>query len=199
MRSITYLYEVSIYYEQGRRHRLDEPDLEEDVMPAQRTEQWITPITEGQPESPLDELLVVVVGFDGSETSYRALDAAARLISGRTGIIVAVYVAHVSAPTELSPECLVEVLKDFDSLEQQFAEAIRNRLNQVERRWRLQRRNGSIALELAAAADEISRHYGSDATVVIVVGSAMQTYHHVVGSVPVALVRHAKYPVLVVP
>jgi nucleotide-binding universal stress UspA family protein len=168
-------------------------------MPAQSTEQWIKPVVEGKSEPSLDELLVVVVGFDGSETSYRALDAATRLISGRTGIIVAVYVAHVSAPTELSPEGLVQVLKDFDTLEQQFAEAIRNRLNNVERRWILQRRNGSIPLELVGAADQASRDYGSDATIVIVVGSAMHTYHRVVGSVPVALVRHAKYPVLVVP
>ena len=168
-------------------------------MPAQRAEQWIKPAVEGQPESKLDELLVVVVGFDGSETSYRALDAATRLISGRPGIIVAVYVAHVSAPTELPPEGLVEVLKDFDTLEQQFAEAIGNRLKDVERRWILQRRNGSIALELFAAADELSSDYGSDATIVIVVGSAMHTLHRLVGSVPVALVRHAKYPVLVVP
>jgi nucleotide-binding universal stress UspA family protein len=91
------------------------------------------------------------------------------------------------------------VLKDFDTLEQQFAEAIRDRLDHVERRWTLERRNGSVAFELVAAADEVSRDHGSDANVVIVVGSAMHTYHRVVGSVPVALVRHAKYPVLVVP
>jgi nucleotide-binding universal stress UspA family protein len=177
---------------------VDEPDPKEDVMPAQRTEQWITPGVEGRSEQRLDDLLVVV-GFDGSETSYRALDAATRLISGRTGMIIAVYVAHVSAPTELSPEGLVQVLKDFDTLEQQFAEAIRDRLDHVERRWTLERRNGSVAFELVAAADEVSRDHGSDANVVIVVGSAMHTYHRVVGSVPVALVRHAKYPVLVVP
>lgn len=168
-------------------------------MPTQRTEQWIKPAVEGQSEPRLEELLVVVVGFDGSESSYRALDAATRLISGRTGIIVAVYVAHVAAPMELSPEGLVDVLRNFDILEQQFAEAIRNRLNHIERRWRLERRNGSIAPELVAAADEVSRECGTDTTVVIVVGSAMHTYHRVVGSVPVALVRHAKYPVLVVP
>jgi nucleotide-binding universal stress UspA family protein len=168
-------------------------------MPAQRQEQWITPVVEGHSESRPGELVVVVVGFDGSETSYRALDAATRLISGRTGFILAVYVAHVSAPTELSPECMVEVLKDFDTLEQQFSEAIRSRLNHVELRWTLQRRNGSIALELVAAANEVGRDYGADATVVMVVGSAMHTYHRVLGSVPVALVRHAKYPVLVVP
>jgi nucleotide-binding universal stress UspA family protein len=168
-------------------------------MPIQRTDQWIKPAIEGQSEPGLEELLVVVVGFDGSESSYRALDAATLLIAGRTGIIVAVYVAHVAAPMELSPEGLVDVLRNFDILEQQFAEAIRTRLNQIERRWRLERRNGSIAPELVAAADEVVRECGADTSVVIVVGSAMQSYHRVVGSVPVSLVRHAKYPVLVVP
>ena len=143
--------------------------------------------------------LVVVVGFDGSGPAYRALDAATQLISGRTGNIVVVYVAHLPPTAELSPEGLVEVLKGFDTLDQQFTESIRNRLELVEQRWRLERRDGGIAHELVAAADQVSGDYGADSTVVIVVGSAMHTYHHVVGSVPVALVRHAKYPIVVVP
>jgi nucleotide-binding universal stress UspA family protein len=141
----------------------------------------------------------VVVGFDGSDSAYRALDAATHLISGRCGRIVAVFVAHPWATAELSPEGQVEMLKGFDALEQQFTDEIRSRLDLVEHRWRLERRDGGIAHELVAAADEVSRDGGADATVVIVVGSAMHAYHYVVGSVPVALVRHAKYPVVVVP
>jgi len=167
-------------------------------MPVQRVEEWVEPVAKGQVAlSP--RRLVVVVGFDGSEPAYRALDAATHLISGRTGNIVAVFVAHPSPSTELSSEGLVEVLKSFDALEKQFTESIRSRLELVEQRWRLERRDGGIAHELVAAADHLSRDYGTDATVVIVVGSAMHTYHHVVGSVPVALVRHAKYPIVVVP
>ncbi len=167
-------------------------------MPVQRVEQWVEPVVEG-PAVLSRRRLVVVVGFDGSQSAYRALDAATHLISGRAGRIVAVYVAHPSATAEISPEGLAEMLKGFDALEQQFTEAIRSRLNLVEQRWRLERRDGNIAHELIAAADRVSRDYGTDATVVIVVGSAMHTYHHVVGSVPVALVRNAKYPIVVVP
>jgi nucleotide-binding universal stress UspA family protein len=167
-------------------------------MPAQRVAQWVDPVAEGP--APLSRhRLVVVVGFDGSESAYRALDAATQLISGRTGSIVAVFVAHPPATAELSSEGMVEVLKGFDALEQQFTEAIRSRLGPVEQRWRLERRDGSIAHELVAAAEQVSREYGADASVVIVVGTAMHAYHHVVGSVPVALVRHAKYPIVVVP
>ena len=56
-------------------------------MPAQRVEQWVEPVTEA-PVALNPHPLVVVVGFDGSDSAYRALDAATRLISGRTGRIV---------------------------------------------------------------------------------------------------------------
>jgi nucleotide-binding universal stress UspA family protein len=121
------------------------------------------------------------------------------LISGRPGSLVVVYVAHLSATAGFSPEALAESLKGFDAVEEQFNEAIRNRLEGVEPRWRLQRRDGVVAHELIAAADEVSLDNDDDASVVIVVGSAMHTLHHLVGSVPVALVRHAKYPIFVVP
>ncbi len=94
---------------------------------------------------------------------------------------------------------MVETLKGFDTLEQQLTDEIRSRLDDVEQRWSLRRRNGAIAHELLDAAEQISRDHGNDVAVVIVVGSAMQPYHHLVGSVPVALVRHAKYPIFVVP
>jgi nucleotide-binding universal stress UspA family protein len=94
---------------------------------------------------------------------------------------------------------LAESLKGFDAIEEQFNEAIRSRLEGVEPRWSLQRRDGLIAYELIAVADQVSVDHGDGASVVIVVGSAMHTLHHLVGSVPVALVRHAKYPIVVVP
>jgi len=140
-----------------------------------------------------------VVGFDGSEPAVRALDAARRFISGRVGTIEVVYVAHLSVGAGMSSEAQVELRRDFDAAEAQFAEDVRVRMEDHEKRWRFQRRDGPIVHELLAVADELSRDYGDEATVVIVVGSAVQTYHHVVGSVPVGLVRHAKYPVVVVP
>jgi nucleotide-binding universal stress UspA family protein len=145
------------------------------------------------------ERLVVVVGFDGSESAYRALDASALLISGRVGTVEVVYVAHMAPGAEMSASALTESLKAFDSVELEFADVVRDRLADIESRWRFQRRDGSIAHELTAVADELSRDYGDDAQVVIVVGSPMHSLHHVVGSVPVALVRRAKYPIVVVP
>jgi len=147
---------------------------------------------------PNTDRLLVVVGYDGSAHANRALDAATRLISGRAGRIEVVFVAHMPVGAEMSPVAQSEALKGFDDVEREFAEAIRARLDCVEQRWRFQRRDGPIAHEIIAVADQLSA-YDEDASVVIVVGSAMHTYHHVAGSVPVALVRHAKYPIVVVP
>ena len=49
---------------------------------------------------------------------------------------------------------------------------------------------------LSAPASRL-RHV-PDATVVIVVGRSEHGYHHVLGSVPQALERHAHYPVIVI-
>jgi nucleotide-binding universal stress UspA family protein len=144
------------------------------------------------------ERLVVVVGFDGSEAAYRALDAATLLISGRVGTIEVVYVAHLAPGAEMSASALSESLKAFDSAELEFANTVGDRLADVAC-WHFHRRDGLIAHELITVADELTREYGDEADIVIVVGSAMHTFHHVVGSVPAALVRHAKYPIVVVP
>ncbi len=167
-------------------------------MSAKSMEQWVEPVAE-KPGEYSRRGLVAVVGFDGSASAYRALDAATALISGRPGSMVVVYVAHLPVGAELSAEAQVESLKGFDALEQEFTEAIRSRLDGVEPRWSLQRRDGGVAHELLAAADQVSRDHGGDHDVVIVVGRAMHAYHHVVGSVPVALVRHAQYPIVIVP
>src|SRR6266516_7796493 len=63
--------------------------------------------------------------------------------------------------------------------------------------WHFQRRDGAIADQLIAAADDLRRRHGPGASVVIVVGRSEHGYHHVLGSVPQALERHAHYPVIV--
>jgi nucleotide-binding universal stress UspA family protein len=153
----------------------------------------------GAPVTRRAERLVVVVGFDGSSSSYRALDASALLISGRPGSVEVVFVAHVIPVAEIATDAMSESLNAFDNAEHEFAEAVRNRLADIELRWRFQRRDGPIAQELVSVADELSGERGEDSQVVIVVGSAEHSLRHLAGSVPSALVKNAKYPVLVVP
>jgi len=94
------------------------------------------------------------------------------------------------------------VLQGFDDATQELAGEARAYLQATHLRgaaqhWHFQRRDGAIADQLIAAADDLARH-GPDATVVIVVGRSEHGYHHVLGSVPQALERHAHYPVIVI-
>jgi nucleotide-binding universal stress UspA family protein len=142
--------------------------------------------------------LRVVVGFDGSPPSSRALDAAVNLLQGRTGRIEVVYVAHLPSIAALSPTAVGEIETDFDDVEQELRTMAGAQLGGREERWGFSRRQGSIAEELLGAAKDIGAAH-PDATVVIAVGSSSLVAHRVVGSVAVGLARHSPVPLIVVP
>jgi nucleotide-binding universal stress UspA family protein len=153
-----------------------------------------------------DSLAYAVVGFDGSASSWRALDAATRLLNDRPGGMEIVYVAHVSplmSAGEVGGLSTAEVQQSFDDATRDLSDAVRAHLEAAHLRgaadyWHFQRRNGTIADQLIAAADDLRRRHGPDAPVVIVVGRSEHGYHHALGSVPQALERHAHYPVIVI-
>ena len=60
--------------------------------------------------------LHLVVGYDGSPPAIRALDAAVRLLHGRTGSIEVVYVAHLPSIDMLSPGAITEMEANFDDI-----------------------------------------------------------------------------------
>jgi hypothetical protein len=76
---------------------------------------------------------------------------------------------------------------------------VRAALNDREPRWHFERRDGSVAAELVAAARRLQRQNGPDSVVVIVVGSAAHLRHHVMGSMAAALTHEHEFPLLVVP
>jgi nucleotide-binding universal stress UspA family protein len=140
----------------------------------------------------------LVVGYDGSPPASRALDAAVRLLQGRTGGIDVVYVAHLSSMAALSPDAVVELEEGFDEIEQELRTAAGEQMRGHVEDWGFERRQGLIAEELLTAAKDMgAAHPG--ATVVIVVGSSSQAAHRVVGSVAVGLARHSPVPLVVVP
>ena len=155
---------------------------------------------------PPDSVVYAVVGFDGSASSLRALDAAARLLNDRSGGMEIVYVPHLSAlitAGDVTGHASAEVLQSFDDATRELSDQVRAHLQAAHLRgsaqhWHFQRRDGAIADQLIAAADNLRRQHGPDAPVVIVVGRAEHGYHHVLGSVPQALERHAHYPVIVI-
>jgi nucleotide-binding universal stress UspA family protein len=146
--------------------------------------------------SPAD--LRFVVGYDGSAPATRALDAAVRLLQGRTGRIELVYVAHMPTMASLSPGAVAEMEIDFDDVEKELRDMAAEQLDGRVADWGFQRRQGVIGEDLLAAAADIAEAEPGT-TVVIVVGSSSQAAHRIVGSVAVALARHSPVPLIVVP
>jgi nucleotide-binding universal stress UspA family protein len=146
--------------------------------------------------------LHLVVGYDGSSPARRALDAAVRLLRGRTGRIEIVYVAHLSSLAMLSPGAIAQLESDFGEIEQQLRATAAEQLRDPAVAWRFERRQGGVPEELIAAA-AASGAAGTDAgpgtTVAIVVGSSSHAAHRAVGSVAVSLARHSPVPLIIVP
>ena len=142
--------------------------------------------------------LYLVVGYDGSPPSARALDAAVRLLYGRAGRIDVVYVAHLPGIDALSPGAVAEMEASFDDMARELRTAASEQLRDREERWRFEWRQGLIPDELIAAAADIHDANPGD-TVVIAVGSSSHAMHRVVGSVAVSLARRSAVPLVVVP
>ena len=163
--------------------------------------------TAGTLAGPPDSLVYAVVGFDGSGSALRALDAASRLLNDRPGGMEIVYVAHraaLAAGADVGGRASAEVLQGFDDAARDLADEVRahlqaSHLRGAAQHWHFQRRDGAIADQLIAAADDLARRHGPDASVVIVVGRSEHGYHHLLGSVPRTLQRHNHYPVIVIP
>ena len=163
--------------------------------------------TAGTIAGPSDRPVYAVIGFDGSASSERALDTAARLLNDRPGGMEIVYVAHLSAlaaSADVGGRASAEVRQSFDDASRELSEEVRahlqaSHLRGAAQHWHFQRRDGAVADQLIAAADDLSRRHGPDASAVIIVGRPEHGYHHVLGSVPQALGRHNHYPVIVIP
>ena len=142
--------------------------------------------------------LYLVVGYDGSPPAIRALDAAVRLMHGRTGSIEAVYVAHLPSIDMLSAGAVAEMEANFDDIARELHTVASEQMRGREERWRFERRQGLIPDELIDAAAGIRDAHPGD-SVAIVVGSSSHAMHRVVGSVAVSLTRRSPVPLVVVP
>lgn len=142
--------------------------------------------------------LHLVVGYDGSPPAVRALDAAVRLLSGRDGQIVVLYVAHVPAEDALSPDAFAQVELSFDEVARDLRTQAGQELSGREERWEFEWRQGAITEELISVATRVGEAHPGD-NVAIVVGSSSHAMHRVVGSVAVSLSRHSPVPLVIVP
>ncbi len=133
----------------------------------------------------------VVAGYDGSMSSRHALAYAAGMARRLGRPLLLVYVVPGICCEPLTGQVIGATRDDAETARWLLAE-----LDQVFDRADLtvsvHTRRGNPARELAAAADESS----ADA---LVVGAPEHVWHHVAGSVPGWLARHAHCPVIVVP
>src|SRR5258708_38612130 len=112
--------------------------------------------------------LYLVVGYDGSPPAIRALDAAARLLHGRTGSIEVVYVAHLPSIDMLSPGAITEMEASFDDIARELHTAASEQLRDREERWRVEPRQGPLPDQLGAApAGTRDAHPGHHLVIVV--------------------------------
>jgi nucleotide-binding universal stress UspA family protein len=161
--------------------------------------EWTLEQTAGTAGTPPGAPVVAVVGFDGTQPAQRALDAAAELLRGRDGQLEVVYVAETPAGSAPPDDVKAQVSDRLDSPERRLPYQVRARLDPAEPRWHFQHRNGAVAHELMAAAEELRHQRGPDATIVLVVGGSSDHGADVAGTVPVNLARADQFPLVVVP
>jgi nucleotide-binding universal stress UspA family protein len=140
----------------------------------------------------------LVVGFDGSEPAQRALTHAADMMKGRTGHIEVVYVAHIPASVAMAPGAGPVLATGFEEEEQRLLLLAGETLQGRDLDWNFQRRNGNIAPELLAAAEERHPEVGSTRVMLVLGGSAHKLDRYL-NSTPSRVIRHDRLPVVVIP
>ena len=143
--------------------------------------------------------LVLVVGYDGSPPSQQALEKAAELMEHRKGWLEVVFVAHTPTPAPFAPEAVAELRQVFDEESAELEAQAGSVLIHQPRHWRFQRRDGGVAGQLLAVANELRCRYGQTKDIGIVVGAPAHRLHHVAGSVAASLARSSRFPVVVIP
>lgn len=139
--------------------------------------------------------LVLVVGYEGSDPARRALGAAGRILEGREGWIEVVYVAPNTVAPDSSADPPADVIDSLGQGDEKLHFEITSLLGQESQPWRLRSTSGAVAEQLIETAKAIAAEGGPSRTVVIVVGSDRR----LALTVPVALTRRSKFPVVVVP
>ncbi|OMI34978.1 hypothetical protein SPAR_33661 [Streptomyces sparsogenes DSM 40356] len=136
---------------------------------------------------------VIVVGVDGSESSWRAAAYAAGLARRQGSLLAVVYVQPVLAGGAVLGASVAQTTEEVaEELMQEIREAAERRRGIFEVRWEFHTFRGDPYSGLVQAADELK----ADA---VVVGASEQAGHRFVGSVAVRLVKAGRWPVTVVP
>ena len=135
---------------------------------------------------------LILVGVDGSRTSWRAAAYAAGLARRQHCRLLAVHVTRLSASIGAAPGAAAAL-----------AEAASQAANDIERRLRDGAAEIGLDLEFRAVAGdpwtELTRVAAETKADAVVVGASEHAGHRIVGSLATRLVRAGKWPVTVVP
>jgi nucleotide-binding universal stress UspA family protein len=134
----------------------------------------------------------VIAGYDGSTSARNALAYAAGLARRLDRPLLLVYVTSPGVYCEPLTGQVVGLPRDNDALERWLLTELDQVADPSQLEVHVRTRRGSPARELGAMAAEFS----ADA---LVIGAPTRFWHHVAGSVPGWLARHACCPVIVVP
>jgi nucleotide-binding universal stress UspA family protein len=134
----------------------------------------------------------VVAGYDGTPSSRNALAYAAGMSRRLGRPLLIVYVAPPGVYCEPLTGQVIGAVRDQPETERWLLAELDEVCDRAGLEVRALTRRGSAARELAATADEA----GADA---LVIGAPSHRWHHLAGSVPGWLARHAHCPVIVVP
>jgi nucleotide-binding universal stress UspA family protein len=134
----------------------------------------------------------VIAGYDGSSSARNALAYAAGLARRLGRPLLMVYVTSAGVYCEPLTGQVVGLPRDNDALERWLLTELDQVADPSQLEVHVRTRRGSPARELGAMAAEFS----ADA---LVIGAPRHFWHHVAGSVPGWLARHASCPVIVVP
>src|SRR6202042_2084282 len=134
----------------------------------------------------------VVAGYNGSAAARNALAYAAGLARRLDRPLLMVYVTSPGVYCEPLTGQVVGLPRDNDALERWLLTELDQVADPGQLEVHVRTRRGSPARELGAMAAEFS----ADA---LVIGAPRHFWHHVAGSVPGWLARHASCPVIVVP
>ncbi len=137
---------------------------------------------------------VIVVGVDGSESSWRAAAYAAGLARRQRSLLAMVYVQPMAmAGTAGLGVPMAEATSQIaQEIVAQVREAVERMGEAATLRWEFHTFAGDPFTGLSQAADELR----ADA---VIVGASEQAGHRIIGSLAVRLVKTARWPVTVVP
>jgi nucleotide-binding universal stress UspA family protein len=165
------------------------PDRGQPAGPGRR-DRHQTALPRLSPSGDLDH--PVVAGYDGSSSSRHALAYAAGLARRLGRPLLVAYVCPPGAYCEPLTGQVIGTGRDTEEVERWLVDELDDVCDRTGLDVRVLTRRGNPARELATAAQEFS----ADA---LVIGAPGHLWHHVAGSVPGWLARHAHCPVIVVP